>query len=326
MITRDDLFRAWKIFQRGKMEKQDVLDFTQRAEEHIHGLCNEIEKGTYRHGTYQTFRIRDPKLRTISKACVRDRILHQAVFTKLEPVFDHGFIFDSYSSRKGKGMLAMLERFENLARQLSCDNRRAVWVMKCDVRKFFDSVDHEILKRELARKCGSELMDVISNILESFSTRPGKGIPLGNITSQIFSNVYLNPLDQYMKRRIGVHGYMRYADDIVILADKKEMLVAYLETMKVFLRRRLGLELHPDKVSIRTWRQGVDILGYISYPKFREIRTVTKRRIRHMLRAKSWLVREGVLEPESFNDTVASYRGRIKHAWSRNLAEFLNLC
>lgn len=308
------------------MKKPDVLEFAQNAEEQLHRLWNDIECGTYRHEPYTTFQIRDPKLRTINKACVRDRILHQALFTNLEPIFDRGFIFDSYSSRNGKGMLAMVKRFEDFARRISGGDRRAVWILKCDIRKFFDSVDHARLKSFLAGKVSSlEALCLLSNIIESFSTRPGKGIPLGNITSQLFSNVYLNPLDQFMKRRMRVGYYLRYADDIMILADNKSELLGHLESMCAFLREHLDLEIHPHKISIRTWRQGVDVLGYVSYPNYRAIRTITKWRIRHMIRAKRWMMREGLMDPDKFRETIASYRGRIKHAWSQKLSEFLGL-
>jgi retron-type reverse transcriptase len=151
------------------MNKIDVLEFSKNAENHMHNLWNDIESGNYRHDSYTTFQIRDPKLRTINKACVRDRILHQVIFTKLEPVFDRGFIFDSYSSRKGKGMLAMLERFESFANRISSGNRRAVWVLKCDVRKFFDSVDHDILKERVVEKITSPIiLEIITEILGSF--------------------------------------------------------------------------------------------------------------------------------------------------------------
>ena len=308
------------------MNKADVLEFSQNAEEYLHALWHELENGTYRHGHYATFQIRDSKLRTINKACVRDRIVHQAVFSKLEPVFDRGFIFDSYSSRKGKGVLAALERFEDFARTISRQNRRAVWILKCDIRKFFDSVDHDILKKRLAEKVSSpELLNLISEIIGSFETSHGKGIPLGNITSQIFSNIYLDPLDQFMKRNVKAKHYLRYADDIVILTDRKEILFEHLEHLRGFLESWLRVRLYPDKISIRTWRQGADILGYISHPNYRTVRTITKRRMRHGVRAKRWLAREGMIAPEKLQATIASYRGRIKHAWSRELARWVGI-
>jgi hypothetical protein len=120
--------------------------------------------------------------------------------------------------------------------------------------------------------------------------------------------------------------YLRYADDIVIMANKKEKLLESLGQIRTFLEKDLGLQLHPDKISFKTWRQGVDILGYISHPNYREIRTKTKHRIRHAVRAKKWLEREGLIEPQKLPETIASYQGRIKHAWSRRLAEFLDIC
>ncbi len=325
-ITREDLFCAWRTFQKGKMKKVDVLAFALCAEEHIHDLWADVRDEKYQHGFYTTFQIRDPKLRTISKASVRDRLLHQTIFTYLESSFERGFIYDSYASRRGKGMLAMLERFEDFAHRISCGNKKTVWVLKCDIRKFFDSVDHAVLQTRMCEKVTSpQVRDLVGEVVRSFSTRPGKGIPLGNITSQIFANVYLDILDQFVKRNLGVKYYMRYADDIVILSDSREMLVDYLQEIRVFLRERLHLELHPHKISIRSWRQGVDILGYISYPGYRMLRTKTKHRIRKHVWNKKQMLANGLISQEDYAQTAASYRGRIQHAWSEELEHWTGL-
>jgi retron-type reverse transcriptase len=326
-VTRDDIFRAWQKFKKGKMKKQDVLAFSMNAEIHLHRLWGSIADKTYRHGTYTTFSIRDPKLRVINKATVHDRIIHHAVFMKLEPLFEKGFIYDSYASRKGKGSLKMLKQFESFARKISYDNRRAVWVLKCDIRKFFDSVDHEILKLRILRKISDrQILVIIDEILKSFCTKSGKGIPLGNITNQIFANVYLDPLDHFIKRNLKVSYYLRYADDIVLIANNKEILLAHLEKIKAFLKDYLELELHPNKISLHTWRQGVDILGYISYPNYRKVRTKTKHRIRKNIVSKKRLFEQGIITKETLDQTFASYKGRIKHCWSQDLAKTLGLC
>ncbi len=308
------------------MKKPDVLEFGFCVEEHMHRLWVDVRDGKYRHGSYTTFQIRDPKLRTISKASVRDRLLHQAIFSYLEPRFDGGFIYDSYASRRGKGMLAMLERFEDFARRISGNNKKAVWVLKCDIRKFFDSVDHDVLQSRVFEKiASSQVRTMVSEVVGSFSTHPGKGIPLGNITSQIFANVYLDILDQFVKRNLGVKYYMRYADDIIILSDSRETLFGYLEKITMFLRGRLHLELHPHKISIRSWRQGIDVLGYISYPGYRMLRTKTKHRIRKHVGNKKQLLASGSISNDDYQQTIASYCGRIKHAWSKSLEDWTGL-
>lgn len=308
------------------MKKSDVLDFSLAAEEYLHVLWQEIQSNTYSHGPYTTFQIRDPKLRTINKASVRDRILHQMLFSYLEPMFEKGFIHDSYASRKGKGMLAMVERFEVFARKISRDNRKTVWVLKCDIRKFFDSVDHAVLIRRIGEKVYSkQVLELVSIVLESFSTRPGKGIPLGNITSQIFANVYLDILDQFVKRHLRARYYLRYADDIIVLSDSRETLDKYLEAIKKFLHDRLCVELHPNKIYIRSWRQGIDVLGYIVYPGYRMLRTKTKHRIRRHMNTKKRLLDAKIISQEEYDQTLASYRGRIKHAWSQSLSDWTGL-
>ncbi len=325
-ISVEDIFSAWRAFKKGKMNKRDVLLFAVNAEEHLHNLWNDIYMKRYNHGKYTTFEIADPKLRTINKATVRDRVIHHLIHMKLESVFEKGFIGDSYSSRKGKGVHKALERFEYFAQHIACSNKKSVWTMKVDVRRFFDSVDHEILFVRISEKVfDEELLWLIREVLDSFQITKGKGLPLGNLTSQLFANVYLDICDQYIKRGLGVKYYIRYADDMIFLSGNKGDLEQYLQQLDVFLATVLKVSLHPEKIIIRTWRQGVDILGYISYPYHKEIRTKTKRRIRHNLKITNLLLREQKISEEKCNQIIASYRGRITHCWSNRLKIFLNL-
>ncbi len=184
------------------MNKIDVLEFSQHFEYHCLNLFYDLHHGTYRHKPYVRFLICDPKKRTIHKATVRDRVLHHAIHRVLYPHFDRKFIFDSYSSRIGKGTLKATERFEKFAKIISRNNTRSVWVLKCDILKFFDTVDHRILKSVLERAVDDQTYSLLSMIIDSFEVQHGKGIPLGNLTSQLFSNIYLNVFDSYIKREL----------------------------------------------------------------------------------------------------------------------------
>jgi len=288
IISLENIFCAWREFQKDKRNRIDVKEFEADAEKNIFELHEELHKGTYKHGSYKAFWVRDPKLRLIHKASVRDRLLHHAIFRVLYPLFNKSWIFDSFSSRKSKGTHAAMKRFRNFAWKLSQNNTRDVWVLKLDIRKYFDSIDHEIIFALLYTalpykisilKNGDRLFDLLKNNIHSYSTLPCKGIPLGNLTSQLFANVYLNPLDQYIKRRLRTPYYIRYADDIIVLSESQEFLLELMPKISSFLENELRLTIHPNKISIRRWSKGIDVLGFISYPLKTIMRPSTERRM-----------------------------------------------
>jgi len=223
VISINDLFYAWKTFRKGKRSKSEVAVFELNLEENIFTLHEALVSGKWMPDEYTAFYVQDPKLRRIHKATVRDRVLHQAVYQKLYPLFDPSFIHDSYSSRDGKGTHRGVKRFEEFARRATGNYSRNAHALKCDIRKFFDSIDHEILLKLIRRKCKDEcLMKLISQIISSFEIQPEKGLPLGNVTSQIFANIYMNELDQFAKHILKAKYYIRYCDDFVIIDESKE--------------------------------------------------------------------------------------------------------
>ncbi|MFA6414573.1 MAG: reverse transcriptase/maturase family protein [Candidatus Paceibacterota bacterium] len=247
------------------------------------------------------------------KASVRDRLVHHALYRTLYPFFDRLFISDSYSCRLGKGTHKAMDRFRYLAQQVSKNDIRTCWVLKCDVRKFFASIDQQILLSIIEKDVSDERIRVlISNIVDSFdSGTKGKGLPLGNLTSQLLVNIYMNEFDQFVKHALKARHYVRYADDFVILSDNKEYLVKTLSYMKVFLCDRLKLEMHPDKVSIETLASGIDFLGWVHFPDHRILRTSTKRR---MLKAFRGNPEEAI---------IASYRGMLSHGNAYKLSKLI---
>lgn len=322
IISKENIFAAWREFQRGKMRKEDVLAFSEHFEEHLLCLHADLVNGRYKHGPYTRFLIHDPKLRNIAKASVRDRVLHHAICRIITPSFDKAFVFDAYSSRKTKGVHRAIERFQSLAQKLSRNNTQTVWALKCDVRKFFDSVGHNRLLELCARRVRDDkVMALLTDILGSFETRPDNGIPLGNLTSQLFANIYLDRLDQYVKRELRVKNYLRYTDDFVLLSRDREELERVLPLMRVFLSRDLGLELHPTKVFFRKWHQGVDFLGYGHFPHYRVLRTKTKKRMIRKLRNQREKFEAGTIDEDGLRQTVASYLGILSHSRNRKLAK-----
>ncbi len=322
IISVENLLDAWKEFLNGKRSKEDVLEFQSDLIYQVISLHEELRAKTYKHGSYYHFRISDPKPRDIHKASVRDRLLHHAIYRKLYPYFDTRFIHDSYSCRQGKGTHRAMRQFFAHARKGSHNHTKTVWVLKCDIRKFFASIDHTILFSILEKHIkDTDVLWLLHEVVESFSskisrfnldTKPSVGLPLGNLTSQLLVNIYMNEFDQYVKHTLKVKYYIRYADDFVVLTQSKQHLQALVSYMVLWLRENLKLELHPQKCFIKTFASGVDFLGWVHFPTHRVLRTSTKRRMLKRIRG---------LEKES--PTVQSYLGMLKHGNGEKLKQML---
>jgi hypothetical protein len=312
IISPDNLLLAWREFRLGKRSKPDVQKFERSLMDNLLMLHDEIATDSYRHQGYYQFAISDPKPRQIHKASVRDRVLNHAVYRVLYPFFDATFIHDSYSCREGKGTHAALDRFRQFSRQASRNHTRTGWVLKCDIRKFFASIDQKILVRILEDHIPEdEVMVLLKQIVDSFETAPGKGLPLGNLTSQLLVNIYMNEFDQFVKHRLKARHYIRYADDFVLFSADRDWLLAQLPLIDGFLRERLNLNLHPDKTSLQTLASGVDFLGWVHFPYHRVLRSKTKQR---MLKR---------LEQSGSEPTLQSYMGLIGHGDTYELQQDL---
>jgi len=285
IYSLENLLQAWEEFLCGKRNKKDVQIFSVRLFDSIYSLYKDLIYKTYEHGEYVAFKINDPKPRQIHKAPVRDRLLHHAVYRILYPFFDKKFIADSYSCRNDKGSHRALYRFERFVRVVSKNNTKQCWILKCDIRKFFATIDHSILIRILRENIdGADVKWLCEKIIRSFENAPGKGLPLGNLTSQLFANIYLNELDQFVKHTLKVKYYIRYADDFVIFSGDKRYLEETLIRLDTFLGDTLSLKLHEDKVYIKSIGSGVDFLGWVHFPNHRVLRTATRRRMLKHLR------------------------------------------
>lgn len=304
IISLENLLQAWREFANGKRTKKDVQEFERNLMGEIIELHQELAAKTYRHSSYHAFNISDPRPRNIHKAAVRDRLLHHALYRTLYPFFERTFIADSYSCRLNKGTHKAMNRFRTFAYQASKNHTKTVWVLKGDIRKFFASIDQNLLIEIVANYIPDpDILWLISQIVGSFhSTRKGVGLPLGNLTSQILVNVYMNKFDQFAKHTLKAKYYIRYADDFVILSQNKSLLLGMLTQIENFLRDELRLELHPYKVSIQTIASGVDFLGWVHFPDHRVLRTTTKRRMFCRIHEKSGKI-----------EMVQSYLGLLGH-------------
>ena len=337
ITTVENLLSSFKKFGKNKKYKTDVTEFTAQLFTNITDLHTDLHNNTYTHSAYTHFTIADPKKRDIHKSSVRDRVVHHMLYHALYPYFDSKFIHDSYSCRINKGTHRGIDRFKKFSRKCSCNNTRTCWVLKCDIRKFFASIKHQILKSILCKHIHEErLATLLENIIDSFCSLPpllgggaeerGRGglntvphpnpplhrggenttgLPLGNLTSQLLVNIYMNKFDQFVKHRLKQKYYIRYADDFVFLADNKKELEKLLPSVRKFLWEQLRLELHPDKVFIKTIASGVDFLGWVHFTDHRVLRTATRRRMIRNLKDNQKI------------ESVASYQGMLSHgnAW-----------
>lgn len=310
IISIENLLAAWQEFAPGKRKKADVLDFQAHLMDNIISLHEDLKQGVYRHGEYVAFKIADPKPRDIHKAIVRDRVLHHAIYRKLYPFFDRTWVADSYSCRNDKGTHRAMNRFKAFNNKVSKNNTKTCWVLKCDIKKFFASVDQKTMIKILKKYIPDwQIVGLIREIVESFqSGRQGIGLPLGNLTSQLLVNIYMNEFDQYVKHKLKCRYYIRYADDFVLMSQARNELERYLPLIKEFLNTRLKLDLHPDKCYIKTFASGVDFLGWIHFNNHRIFRAASKRR---MLRN---------LAEERSEPRLISYRGLLSHGNAHKLS------
>ncbi|TSC94175.1 MAG: Uncharacterized protein CEN87_628 [Parcubacteria group bacterium Licking1014_1] len=309
IISAENILEAWQEFLRGKRNKPDAQGFQLHLMDNIFILHNDLVNHTYKHGSYQQFRINDPKPRIIHKASVRDRILHRAVYRILYPFFDKKFIADSFSCRNNKGTHKAINKLRKFTNIVSKNNTRTCWILKCDIKKFFASVDQKTLIEILCKHIDDKnIINLLKEIIFSFEPN---GLPLGNLTSQLFANVYLNEFDQFVKHILRVKFYIRYADDFVLFSENKGYLENIIPLIDNFLQNELKLVLHQDKIYIKRLNSGMDFLGWINFFGYKILRIKTKNRILKRIKEN--------LKLEMLN----SYLGLLKHGNTREIRKKL---
>ena len=333
LTSFEHLLRSSEKAKRGKRFRPAVARYEFALERELWKLREQLLGKTYCPGKYRSFYIYEPKKRLISAAPYRDRIVHHALTGVLEPIFEPTFITDSYACRKGKGTHAAVDRCQQFA-------QRFRYVFKTDIRKFFPSMDHAILKGHVARKIKDpNLLWLVGLIIDGSNPQeevqryfpgddlftPGerqRGIPIGNQTSQFFANVYLDPLDHFVKERLRFKGYVRYVDDFLLFSDDKRQLAEARERIVQFLVK-LRLKLHPRKNTIFPVKEGIRFLGYRVFPTHRLLvkENVWRflRRVRTMQRQYS----EGQITLPEINQRLMSWSGHARQADTHRLLEYL---
>lgn len=309
IITLESLYLAWRRFRSGKRRRPDVLRFEHYIEENLRSLHKDIVTGEYKHGEYIIFSVCDRKRRSIAKASVRDRVVHEMLYNYLTEYFENIFIHHSYSSRKGKGCVKARAAFRCLLNKKSRNYTSDVWIMKIDARKFFNSVDHNALVGILfTYQIPTEVMSVLLEVLRSYNSgENNKGIPLGNVTSQVLANVYMNEFDIFVVKNLKFRNYIRYNDDCVLVsADKAELINMYNE-IRGGCMRRLKMEIKLEY--IRKLSYGVDFLGFNFFPKSVILRRQTYKKIIRNMHVVHKKFETGQVDFDTYMAIKNSYSG-----------------
>lgn len=315
IVSFENLFATYKTFRKGKRFKDDVLKFEYNYETELFKLQGELIEHTYVPLPAHRFFIYEPKKRGIVAACVRDRVVHHALCRVIEPIFDKRFIYDTYACRLHKGALAAIKRFERFKRRLLTHySEDEIYILKADIQKYFENIGHHILLELMRKKIADEeVIWLLKRILESNNST--KGIPIGNLTSQFFANLYLNPLDQFIKHHLSFKYYIRYMGDFVLMDISKERLQKAKREIAHFLKENLRLNLHPKKQTISPLKCGVDFLGFKIFSTHRLLRKENVKRFRRRLkRMKKQFERKQI----TVGRIGLSIKGWIAHAKQGN--------
>ena len=281
IYSTENLHIAFHKAKRGKTKKRYVKRFQKNLNINLSKLSKELSGETYMPCPRKTFTLRDPKTRKISKSAFRDRVVHHALCNLIVPKLEKPFIYDSHANQIGKGTLKAIDRFDKFKLKVSKNNTQGCYVLKADIKQYFNRINHEILLKIIKREITCrKTLNLISKILTTPMCAKGErgrerdvcGMPLGNLTSQFFANLYLNELDQFVKHKLGAKYYIRYVDDFVILHKSKEQLNEWKSEISVFLENQLKIELHPSKTHILDINSGINFLGFRIFPKHKLIR------------------------------------------------------
>lgn len=322
----ENLYEAYRQARKCKRYRREVLDFTRNLEQNLIEIQNELIWQTYRVGRYREFFVHDPKKRLIMALPFKDRVVQWAIYRVLNPLLDKRYINTSYACRVGYGTHKAVAKVQYWLRRLSRQCGQ-VYVLKMDIAKYFYRIDHDalmgILSRILADRDLLQLLDTIVRSETHFGLGiadhgftgariGGIGMPIGNLTSQMFANLYLNELDQYAKHRLQIKQYVRYMDDVLILHHDKQSLWQYKDAIDRFLKEQLKLSLN-NKTCIRTISQGVEFCGYRIWPAKMRMKRKSKVKMLRRLTGLAQKMKAGKITHTDYNASLQSYLGTVKH-------------
>ncbi len=313
-ISFENLHSAFLKAKRSKKKTKGITDFKYNLESELFKLQDELITKKYTCSNYFVFKIYEPKERLIKAPPFRDRVVQHALCNLIEPIFDKTFISNSYACRKKKGTHTALKA---IRKDVQLHFRFKGHALKADVRKYFPSIDHTVLKRIIAKKIkDKQILWLINLIIDSDHSDFGdnKGIPIGNLTSQLFANIYLNELDKFVKHKLKAKYYYRYVDDFIIFSNLKKELRVYKRKIKYFLRRNLYLDIPNRKTNIYLIKDGVDFVGYKTFPTHTRLRRANilkfTKRTKRLIKA----LKRNTISLEQLESSICSFLGYIMHA------------
>jgi len=325
LCSFENLVLAYKKARKGKTRKTYVIEFTRNLKDNLFELRNELLMHTYNPRKLKTFIHRDPKTRKISKSAFRDRIVHHAICNVIEEMFDRTFVYDSYANRKGKGTHNALKRFDFFKRKVSKNNSKRCYILKADIQHYFETVNHDILLKILSRRINNDnvlylIKKIMANTVQSGEGAKSlnisilKGMPLGNLTSQFFANVYLNEFDQFVKHKLKCKYYIRYVDDFVIFHNSLKSLNYYKKQINQFLTNRLDIVLHSEKSKIIELSKGINFLGFKIFYHHKIVSKKNKRKFDNKLAVLYQEYRSDKINREKIIEKVSGWIAYTKHA------------
>lgn len=318
------LYEAYKMAINGKREKREVVEFEMNLAENLWKLHDELESRTYCPSPYHTFMIFDPKKREIQALSFGDRVVQRSLCDNvLKPYFEKRLIYDSAACRVNKGSHFAMDRLSGFMRDFYKKHGTDGYILKCDVRKYFENIDHKALKYMLRKFPDEEVRDFLYMLIDSYRPEEGKGVPMGNQSSQWFALCYLDGIDRTIKEQFRIKYYTRYNDDMVLVHQSKEYLKQLLEEITRILEDELKLEFN-EKTQIFPISQGVDYLGWHFYltdtgKVIRKLRVSNKRRFKRKMKAFANKYRDGTMDLDAIKRSIASHNGHLSHGHTYKL-------
>ncbi len=313
IYSYENILLAFNKAKRGKTKRRYVKRFQRDLKENLTKLQEELINQTYQPCELKTFILRDPKTRKINKSAFRDRVVHHVLCNIISLIFEKSFIYDSHANQIGKGTLKAIQRFDKFKRKVSRNNTRECYVLKADVKHYFEEIDHQILIEIIRKRIKDEqVIWLIEKILSI--NKKTKGMPLGNLTSQFFANLYLNELDTFVKHKLRAKYYIRYVDDFVILHESKEQLKKWKININNFLKEKLKIELHPSKSYVLRLSSGINFLGFRIFLHHKLIRKSNLKNFERKFNNLRILFDEGIIEKDKALESLEGWLAYCSYA------------
>jgi len=313
LVSFKNIYLAYKRARESKPTREKVLFFGLNIEKEIFSIQSDLIDNKYIISKYKKFKVYEPKERIISAPTFRDVVVQHSLINIINPIFEKSFIFNSFACRKGKGTHKGMFRIKKVIHSFNCP----IYYLKCDIKKYFPSINKVILKKIISNKIiDKKILNLIYNIIDSYSSDFGinKGIPIGNLTSQLFANIYLNELDQFVKHKLKIKSYFRYVDDFIILSNSKRQLHLFEYKIKMFLKKNLDLSMPKHKTYINLINNGVDFIGYKIFPSKIKIRNSNLKRFIKRTKNNVVLYNSHKLNHINLESSICSFLGYTKHA------------